>query len=38
MLSGMIAQRYGAGLPEHALKVRFNGSAGQSLDLPGTWG
>lgn len=32
MLSGMIAQRYGeAGLPEHALKVRFNGSAGQSF-------
>lgn len=32
MLSGMIAQRYGeAGLPEHALKVRFKGSAGQSF-------
>lgn len=32
MLSGMIAQRYGeAGLPEHALKVRFNGFAGQSF-------
>lgn len=32
MLSGVVAKKYGeAGLPDHTINIRFNGSAGQSF-------